>query len=142
MIPTGSSSHVIWRNKRLGLPHSTNLEKGPCGSGTQISEEELLILWSLKLVKLRPISEERCCLADVSTSVGALRDLYETSSGNPKKTKQKTAGARSFVETILTAMTRNSKAQVFLPLPCFPISIPCFFCQNPSARKLVGKEEI
>lgn len=88
------------------------------------------------------ITEERCYLVDVSTSVGALRELYETSSGNPKKTKQKTAAARSFVETILTAITNNSKEQDFLPLPCFPIFILCSFCQNPSARKLVGKEEI
>lgn len=66
IVATGSSSH-------LGL--GEHEVRGPCGSGIQISEQELLpsgYLWSLVLVELRHISEKRCYLANVSTSEGAL----------------------------------------------------------------------
>lgn len=55
--------------------------------------------------------------------------------------EESTAATRSFVEMMLTAVTSNSKEQGLLPLSCFPISILCSICQNPPARKLVGREE-
>lgn len=52
-----------------------------------------------------------------------------------KLLEESTATTRSFAETMLTAMTSNSKEQAFLPSSCFLISILVFLLSKPNSQE-------